>query len=73
MVDRPHWLPAGFVLDILDPDVVLLRRDDGSMVGAFSTAGSTPESIRHAAERDSRNPREVPKRESSPMIRMPEP
>jgi hypothetical protein len=29
----------GYVLDVLDPEVVILRRDDGSMVGAFSTAG----------------------------------
>jgi hypothetical protein len=52
MLDRPAWLPLGYVLDILDPDVVLLRREDGSMVGAFSTAGATPVSIRHAADRD---------------------
>jgi hypothetical protein len=52
MLDRPRWLPPGYVLDILDPDVVILRRDDGSMVGAFSTAGATPVSIKHAAARD---------------------
>jgi hypothetical protein len=52
MVDRAHWLPSGYVLDVLDPDVVILRREDGSLVGAFSTRGSTPESLRHAAERD---------------------
>jgi hypothetical protein len=52
MLDRPAWLPLGYVLDILDPDVVLLRREDGSMVGVFSTAGATPVSIRRAANRD---------------------
>ena len=52
MLDIPNWLPDGYVLDVLDPDVVIVRREDGSMVGAFSTAGSTPERIRHAAERD---------------------
>jgi hypothetical protein len=45
MVDRPHLLPPGYVLDILDLNVMLLRREDGEMVGAFSTAGSTLESI----------------------------
>jgi hypothetical protein len=52
MLDRPRWLPSGYVLDILDPEVVILRREDGSMVGPFSTAGATPVSIRHAADRD---------------------
>src|SRR5215212_7961578 len=33
MVDRAHWLPLGYVLDVLDPEVVILRREDGSMVG----------------------------------------
>ena len=52
MADGAHWLPPGYVLDVLDPEAVILRREDGSMVWAFSTVGSTPESIRHAAERD---------------------
>jgi hypothetical protein len=50
MHDAPHWLPAGYAVDILDPDVLILR--DGSMVAAFSSRGSTPESIRRRAEED---------------------
>jgi hypothetical protein len=67
VVDRPPWLPPGYVLDILDPDIVFLLREDGSIVGAFSTAGSTPQSIRHAAERDMHQQRDAsPRRGSSP-------
>lgn len=40
MRDAPHWIPAGYTVDILD--VLILRRDDGSMVAAFSSRGSTP-------------------------------
>jgi len=65
MVDRAHWLPPGYVLDVLDPEVVILRREDGSMVGAFSTAGSTPESIRHAAQRDIRKQQDTSGRRGS--------
>jgi hypothetical protein len=53
MRDEPHWLPPGYALDVLDPDVVILRREDGSMVGAFSSRGATPDSLRHTAEEDS--------------------
>jgi hypothetical protein len=62
MVDRARWLPAGYVLDVLDPEVVILRREDGTLVEAFSTAGSTPESIRHAAERDMHRQRDASSR-----------
>lgn len=62
-----HWLPPGYVLDILDPDVVILRREDGSMVGAFSLRGATPESIRHTAEEDKQKRRDpFPRRGPSP-------
>jgi hypothetical protein len=66
MVDRPRWLPPGYVLDILDPDVMFLLREDGSMVAAFSTAGSTPESIRHTAERDMHERQDAARRRGSP-------
>jgi hypothetical protein len=39
-------------VDILDPDVLILRRDAGSMVEASSSRGSTSESLRRAAEED---------------------
>jgi hypothetical protein len=53
MRSAPPWLPPGYALDILAPDVVILRREDGSMVGAFSSRGATPDSLRHTAEEDS--------------------
>jgi hypothetical protein len=65
MVDRAHWLPPGYVLDVLDPEVVILRREDGSMVWAFSTVGSTTESIRHAAERDMHKQQDASSRRGS--------
>ena len=49
-------LPAGYYLE-RDPDLLLLRRSDGSMVTAFSARGVAPEAIRSAAEEiDSRRP-----------------
>ncbi len=37
-------LPTGYYLE-RDPDVLILRRLDGSMVGAFSACGAAPENI----------------------------
>jgi LuxR family transcriptional regulator, maltose regulon positive regulatory protein len=42
-------LPAGYYLE-RDPDVLILRRLDGSMVGAFSARGAAPESILETIE-----------------------
>jgi DNA-binding SARP family transcriptional activator len=42
-------LPAGYYLE-RDPDVLILRRLDGSMVGAFSARGAVPEAVRRAVE-----------------------
>jgi hypothetical protein len=39
-------------LDESDPDVVVLRRQDGGFVAAFSVRGVTKESIVRAAEED---------------------
>ena len=41
-------------LDLSDPDVVLLRRQDGSFVAAFSARGATEECIIEAAKEDLR-------------------
>ena len=41
-------------LDLSDPDVVLLRRQDGSFVAAFSARGATEECIIEAAREDRR-------------------
>jgi hypothetical protein len=41
-------------LDRSDPDVVILRRRDGSFVAAFSASGATREGILEAAWEDRR-------------------
>jgi len=43
-----------YYLDESDPDVVVLRRQDGAFVAAFSARGATREAIREAAEEDYR-------------------
>ena len=48
-------LPAfSYYLDESDPDVVVLRRQDGSFVAAFSASGFTKEGIVVAAKEDYR-------------------
>lgn len=42
-------LPAGYYLE-RDPDLLFLRRSDGSMVTAFSARGANPEAIQSAAQ-----------------------
>ena len=46
------FLPAGYRLDETDIDVVVLRREDGSFVAAFSARGVTKEGIVGAAKED---------------------
>jgi hypothetical protein len=41
-----------YYLDESDPDIVLLRRQDGSFVAAFSARGATKEGILEAAKED---------------------
>jgi hypothetical protein len=41
-----------YYLDELDPDILVLRRQDGSFAAAFSARGATREGIREAAEED---------------------
>jgi hypothetical protein len=41
-----------YYLDESDPDIVVLRRQDGAFVAAFSAQGATEEGIRKAAEED---------------------
>jgi hypothetical protein len=43
-----------YYLDESDPDIVVLRRQDGSFVAAFSAQGATRESIVEAAKEDYR-------------------
>jgi hypothetical protein len=41
-----------YYLDESDPDVVILRRQDGAFVAAFSARGATTEGILEAAKED---------------------
>ena len=41
-----------YYIDKSDPDVVILRRQDGAFVAAFSARGATRESIVEAAKED---------------------
>jgi hypothetical protein len=45
----------GYYLDESDPDIITLRREDGTFVAAFSAQGATREGIIEAAMQDSRN------------------
>jgi DNA-binding SARP family transcriptional activator len=47
-------LPTGYYLE-RDPDVLILRRLDGSMVGAFSARGAALEAIRGVVEENARS------------------
>ena len=47
-------LPPSYYLDEADPDVVVLRRQNGTFVAAFSASGATKEGIVGAAEEDHR-------------------
>jgi hypothetical protein len=44
--------PFDYILDESDPDIVILRRQDGCFVAAFSARGATEEGIREAAMED---------------------
>jgi hypothetical protein len=45
-------LPSSYFLDESDPDILVLRRQDGLLVAAFSSQGATWDSIREAAMED---------------------
>ena len=45
-------LPEHYYLDESDPDVLVLRRQDGTFVAAFSAQGATKEGILEAAKED---------------------
>jgi hypothetical protein len=53
--DEQDWLPKfDYYLDESDPDVVVLRRQDGTFVAAFSARGATREGIIEAGDEDYR-------------------
>ena len=45
-------LPKHYDLDESDPDIVVVRRDDGTLVVAFSARGATQEELVKAAQED---------------------
>ncbi len=53
---KPKLLPKfNYYLDESDPDVIVLRREDGTFVGAFSAVGATREGLLEAAKDDYRD------------------
>ena len=55
MCEGGRPLPSSYYLDESDPDILILRREDGSFVATFSACGATREGIRDAAIEDYRN------------------
>jgi hypothetical protein len=51
-MDKLKLPTLNYVLDDSDPDVLILRRQDGAFVTAFSPQGATEEGIREAAMED---------------------
>jgi hypothetical protein len=52
--DEPLLAKFDYYTDESDPDIVVLRRQDGSFVAAFSARGATREGIVEAAREDYR-------------------
>jgi hypothetical protein len=52
--DKPSLPKIDYYLDESDPDIVVLRRQDGAFVAAFSARGATREGIEEAAREDYR-------------------
>ena len=50
-MEEPN-LPSTYYLDESDPDILVLRRQDGTFVAAFSAQGATREGIVEAAMED---------------------
>jgi hypothetical protein len=61
-MDELTFLTCNYNLDQSDPDAAILRRQDGSLVAAFSARGVTKEGILEAAKEDRRKwlrPRDI--------------
>ncbi len=54
MEELARFPAFNYYLDESDPDIVMLRRQDGSFVAAFSAEGATKEGIVEAAKEDYR-------------------
>jgi hypothetical protein len=53
-MEEPMLPKFDYRVDESDPDVLILRRQDGAFVAAFSARGATREGIMQAAEEDYR-------------------
>lgn len=51
-VQEEAGLPNAYYLDESDPDIVVLRRDNGAFVAAFSAREATKEGLIEAARED---------------------
>ena len=51
-MEEPRLPSFYYFLDESDPDILVLRRQDGSFVAAFSAQGATKEGILQVAEED---------------------
>ena len=49
-----NYSEFNYYLDESDPDILVLKRQDGSFVAAFSAQGATKEGIREAVMKDYR-------------------
>ncbi len=49
---EPMYPKFDYYLDETDPDILILRRQDGAFVAAFSARGATKEGIAQAAKED---------------------
>jgi hypothetical protein len=47
-------LPEGYSLEEEEPDFLILRRPDGSVVGIFAFPDATAQTIQQTAEKDAR-------------------
>jgi hypothetical protein len=50
--ERGPYLPSGYALDETDPDVIVLRRADGSGVATFSAVGADLREVERSAWED---------------------
>ena len=49
---EPMYPKFDYYLDEADPDILILRRQDGAFVAAFSARGATKEGIAQATKED---------------------
>jgi DNA-binding SARP family transcriptional activator len=65
-------LPTGYYLE-RDPDILILRRLDGAMVGAFSARGAAPEAVLDAVEQTAQEKTAYPEQTPAPPEEEPAP